>query len=122
MRNYSIAMCEIFNEHIHGMTTMSSPDIETHWLVSYTFTQEEFMNDEWKSELEVMRNAYDLYPEVLKHHRYIRNYSTIVNHPSYYKLDLVEVLELPGGECVGILKTNCIQRLQRRWRNRRIQS
>lgn len=122
MSKYSVAMCEMFNEHMHGLNTRSSPGIESQWLVSYTFTNEEFMNDEWMPVLEVMRNAYDLCPEVLKQHRYIRNYSTIVNHPSYYKLDVVETVELPGGECVGIIKTNCIKQLQRRWRNRRIQS
>lgn len=122
MSKYSVAMCEMFNEHMHGLNTLSSPGIESQWLVSYTFTNEEFMNDEWMPVLEVMRNAYDLCPEVLKQHRYIRNYSTIVNHPSYYKLDVVETVELPGGECVGIIKTNCIKQLQRRWRNRRIQS
>jgi len=122
MSKYSVAMCEIFNDHMHGLNTQSSPGIETHWLVSYTFTQEEFMNNDWKSVLEVMHNAYDICPDVLKQHRYIRNYSNIVNRSSYYKLDVVEIMEMPGGECVGIIKTNCIQQLQRRWRNRRIQS
>jgi|AntAceMinimDraft_4_1070372.scaffolds.fasta_scaffold12640_4 hypothetical protein len=120
MSKYSVAMCEMFNDHMHGINTLSSVGVQSHWLVSYTFTKEEFMNDEWKSMLDVMRNAYHLYPSVLKQHRYIRNYSNIVNHPNYCKLDIVETVELPGGECVGIIKTNCIKQLQRRWRNRRI--
>jgi len=81
MSKYSVAMCEMFNDHMHGINTLSSVGVQSHWLVSYTFTKEEFMNDEWKSMLDVMRNAYHLYPSVLKQHRYIRNYSNIVNHP-----------------------------------------
>jgi len=81
-----------------------------------TFNVDEFIQNEWKDVLELMKFNYLSYSDESKQHSSIRNYKNIVEHPNYYKIELVETEELPGGECVCTIKTNAIKRFQRRWK------
>jgi len=114
-----IAICEIFNQNIHGKTNESTREIDTHILVNTTFTIAEFMNNEWVSLIDMMRQSYQSYSPNIKQHPYIRNYKHIVNDPRYYKLDIVQTQMLEGGECVAVIKTGLLKKLQRRWRSKR---
>lgn len=113
---FELAICEIFNRNIHGYTNQSSRDIDGHILVNITFTPEEFMNNEWHDTINILKSVWQTTPNVLKQHHFIKNYKYIVGHPSYYKLNIVQLYELPGGECVAIIKTGLLKNLQRRWR------
>lgn len=114
---YTIAVCEIFNRNIHGYDTNSTSDIDQRILASYTFTPEEFMDpDEWMPLIENMRIAYSQYSPTTKSHPSIRNYRTIVENPDYYKLDIVQLEEMPGGETCAVIKTGGIKTLQKKWR------
>jgi hypothetical protein len=114
---YTIALCEIFNRNIHGYDTYSTSDIDQRILASYTFTPEEFMDpDEWMPLIENMRIAYSQYSPTTKSHPSIRNYRTIVENPDYYKLDIVQLEEMPGGETCAVIKTGGIKTLQKKWR------
>ena len=114
-----IAICEIFNQNIHGKTSQSTLGIDTHILVNNTFTIDEFMNNEWVPMLDMMRQSYQAYSPNIKQHTYIRNYQRIVDDPRYYKLDIVQTQMLEGGECVAVIKTGLLKKIQRRWRNNR---
>ena len=114
-----IAICEIFNQNIHGKTNQSTPGIDSHILVNNTLTIDEFMNNEWVIMLDMMRQSYQSYSPNIKQHPYIRNYKHIVNDPRYYKLDIVQTQMLEGGECVAVIKTGLLKKLQRRWRSKR---
>jgi hypothetical protein len=114
---YTIAVCEIFNRNIHGYDTNSTSDIDQRILASYTLTPEEFMDpDEWMPLIENMRIAYSQYSPTTKSHPSIRNYRTIVENPDYYKLDIVQLEEMPGGETCAVIKTGGIKTLQKKWR------
>lgn len=114
---YSIALCEIYNKHIHGFDDNSTRDMDQRILASYTFTPDEFMDPhEWMPLLANMRTAYSQYSPAAKTHPRIRNYGRIVDDPGYYKLDIVEVEEMPGGETCAVIKTGAIKAIQRKWR------
>ena len=114
---YSIALCELFNKNIHGHDVNSTKDINQRILASYTFTPEEFMdNQEWVPILANMRIAYSQHSPLAKSHPCIRNYSSIVSDPAYYKLDIVQLEEMPGGETCAVIKTGGIKTLQKKWR------
>ena len=114
---YSIAICEIFNKNIHGFGEESTPDMDNRILASYTFTNEEFMDrSEWVPILANMRIAYSQYTSNAKNHSNIRNYKQIVENPAYYKLDIVKLEELPGGETTAVIKTGGIRHLQKLWK------
>lgn len=115
--NFQIAICEIFNRRIHGyIAGQSSNGIDSHILVKTTFTAEEFMNNEYSEIIENMQQEYNTYPIGYKYHNIIRNYSNIVSSPNYYKVDIVQMFELRGGECIAIVKTYLLKILQRKWR------
>lgn len=115
--NYQIALCEIFNQNIHGFNEDSSEDMNQRILASYTFSREEFMDkNEWMPMIANMRTAYSHYSPYVKNHPSIRNYKNIVDNPDYYKLDIVQVEEMPGGEACAIIKTGGIKRFQRLWK------
>ena len=114
---YSIAICEIFNKNIHGFDDQSTPDMDQRILASYTFTNEEFMDrSEWVPILANMRLAYSQYTPQSKQHSNIRNYRQIVENPDYYKLDIVKLEELEGGETSAVIKTGGIKQFQKVWR------
>lgn len=118
MANFQIAICELFNRRIHGyIHGQSTPGIDAHILVRTTFTPEEFMSNEYADIIEIMRSEYNTYLAGVKYHPLIRNYMNIVNDPRYYRIDIVQTIELQGGECVAVVKTYLLKILQRRWRN-----
>ncbi len=59
---YSLAICELFNPTLHGLTTESSPNIHGQYLVQSSFTMDEFMEDEWTDVLDMMKSQYASYP------------------------------------------------------------
>lgn len=49
-------------------------------------------------------------------HPVIRNYYSIIQHPSYMKLEIVKTFMLSTGELVAVLKTHYLRLFQRTWR------
>ena len=115
---YSLAICELFNPTLHGLTTESSPNINGQYLVQSSFTMDEFMEDEWTDVLDMMKSQYASYPIHYKKNDYIRNYKHIIESNQYFKLDIVKMIELPGVETVGIIKTNGLKRFQKNYRRK----
>lgn len=108
-----LAICELFNPVLHGLTNKSSPCIQGQYLVHSSFTMEEFMEDEWTEILDMMKAHYSSYPEHYKTHTDIRNYKNLIKDGHLFKLDIVQMIELSGGETVGIIKTNGLKLFQR---------
>jgi len=115
--NYSLAICELFNPTIHGVTTTSSPNIESHILASHLFSAIEFYADDWESVLCLMRNEYRNHDSFTKIHPIIRNYDNITLAPTYFRLEIVQSQLLSGGETVASIKTHYLKRVQRKWRS-----
>lgn len=111
---YSIALCEIHNKRLHGMTSDSSPDIQNHYLASFVFDNEEFYDNEWRPLIANMRTSYSQRLNI--NHDNIRNYNNIISNPNYFNLDIVELTELEGGELVATKKTHLLKMIQRKWR------
>lgn len=108
-----LAICELFNPVLHGITVNSSSCIQGQFLVHSSFTMEEFMEGEWTEILDMMKTQYASYPDNYKTHPYIRNYKNFIDNKYFFKLDIIQMIELPGGETVGIIKTTGLKRFQR---------
>ena len=116
---YYIAICEIFNPRIHGKDENSSAGIETHFLVSETFTLEEFYDNSYQDTITYLKADYKkVYKKNKKSlkHPIIRNYNKIIEANNFIKLDIVCIDELTGNETVGYIKTFWIKLIQRRWK------
>lgn len=111
---YSIALCELHNKCLHGMTSDSSPNIQNHYLASFVFDNEEFYDNEWQGVAANMRTAYSQRPNIK--HDNIRNYKNIVSDPNYFNLDIVALNEMEGGEIVATKKTHLLKMIQKKWR------
>ena len=112
---FTLALCEIHNEGMHGKNESSTPGIEGHYLASVTFDPEEFYTNDWRAIAAMMRTHYATHSH-LKNHGSIRNYTNIVDDPNYFTLNIIEMKELQGGECVAAIKTNSLKRVQKAWK------
>ena len=52
MERYKIGICELYNQHIHGFTEK----VEGKYILAYELSLEEFMLDEYKLILELIKN------------------------------------------------------------------
>ena len=119
---YSLAYCEIFNSKIHGKDYSSSKNIDSHYLIFKTLHNDEFHNDadfmEISNDICIIRdnlkNRYSNYSNYS--HPVIRNYSEILIKKEYISLEIIECVELEGGEHVAIYKTFWLRIIQRKWK------
>ena len=119
---YCLAYCEIFNSKIHGKDDSSSKNIDSHYLIFKTLQNDEFHNDANFMEIsndiciirENIRNRYSKYSNYS--HPVIRNYSEILIIKNYMSLEIIECVELEGGEHVAIYKTFWLRIIQRKWK------
>ena len=115
-----LAICEIFNPHMHGQNDDSSPGITSHFLVHSAIDLEEFYDLSFTDIIRMLRDGYHAYLAVwgdrMEHHPIVRNYENIIRGNSYIKLDIVVLDELEGYEAVGYMKTHWIRLIQRRWK------
>jgi len=118
---FHLAICELFNDKIHGYDEMSDPNILGHYLVmeKLDYAEEEF--DEYVEDVLYVQNMkYDIFHNSHHFHVYkhpiIRNYKHIISREEYLKIDIVECHYLSGGECVAVLKTFWLKIIQRKWK------
>uniref|UniRef100_A0A6C0BSH6 Uncharacterized protein n=1 Tax=viral metagenome TaxID=1070528 RepID=A0A6C0BSH6_9ZZZZ len=103
-----IAYCDIYNSSIHGYTNKSSINIHGHFIVRYSITNDEFYSGEY------INLPYKT-PTPTIYHPLIRNFHYI-SMMRYNTFDIVECIELSGGEMIAIIKTYYIRLLQRKWK------
>jgi hypothetical protein len=117
---YNLAYCEIFNSKIHGKNSNSSKNIESHFLIFRTLCINEFYTITQFIPIsdfictirgDYIRNDYSLHL-----HPVIRNYNEILIKKHYISLEIIECIELEGGEHVAIYKTFWLRIIQRKWK------
>ena len=117
---YDLAFCEIFNSKIHGKNSNSSKNIDSHFLIFRTLCIYEFYTITQFIPISnficTIRNDYitNNYSQHL--HPVIRNYNKILIKKHYISLEIIECVELEGGEQVAIYKTFWLRTFQRKWK------
>ena len=107
-----LAIPILHHPYIHGFS--NQPYIG-HYICHGTISVEEYLNpvrnQNW---LNMIKNNLNVEHEKLKNYEHpVRNYWKIVKEP---KIELVEMVRLPSGEDVCIIKTHIIKQIQRKWR------
>ena len=116
MERYKIGICELYNQHIHGFTDK----VEGKYILAYELSLEEFMLDEYKLILELIKNEYMMIEESKKRSDLIRNYKKIIENKKYFSCCLFkdeEIEEYPEINA-AIIKTGGIIWFQKRWKKR----
>ena len=127
----TLGICELYHPKIHGNTSSSSNDINSHYLVYSIVEPDDFMTKlrcldtdfyicEYESDLEALKRVYNKIDKSYNNryikHPLIKNYDSIIRKNNYIKLDIVETYTLPGMEEVAVLKTHYIRLVQRKWK------
>jgi len=105
---YTVALAQLNHPYIHG----SSPELNTHFMCFLKLTPQELYR-EYPHSFPVLEHA-KLRRQAT--HPIIRNYINILKKKGDLSLHIVELQELPTGECVCVLKTLWLRILQRKWR------
>jgi hypothetical protein len=120
---YKLAFCTIFNAYIHGKTVTSSPNIDSHYLIIRLMQLDVFYNSqEFTISMQMMNISREFYYRYLilnkqwTKHPVIRNYKSAVSKKNYISLEIIEHIELEGGEHVAIHKTFWLRIFQRKWK------
>lgn len=115
---YDLAFCELFNRKIHGINNTSSKNIDYYYLIHttvpiYTF-YDPIIFDEIITYVDEIKFCYEL---IYYDRPLIQNYNYIINKNSV-PFDIVECIELDGGEYIAIFKTFWLRIFQRMWKKR----
>lgn len=117
---YDLAFCEIFNSKIHGKNSNSSKNIESHFLIFRTLCINEFYTITQfipiSDFISTIRGDYIINNYSRYLHPVIRNYNEILIKKHYISLEIIECVELEGGEQVAIYKTFWLRTFQRKWK------
>ena len=120
---YELAFCVFFNASIHGRDENSSPDIDSHYLILHSVDMDVFYHSQEFSTFMHMINAsrrhyarYIEFNQRTTEHPVIRNYKCAVVKKNYISLEIIQHIELEGGENVAIYKTFWLRILQRKWK------
>ena len=114
----NLAICEIFNPEIHGLTELSSKNITTQFLVHTKILPKEFYNNTYNDTIKVVKKGYYYYRWAEgPMHPIIRNYEHLLKQTRFPNLEIVIIKELEGMEQIAILKTFWLRIFQRKWKN-----
>jgi hypothetical protein len=117
---YELAFCVFFNPSIHGKDEDSSPDIDSHFLILHSIDMDVFYHSQEFSEfmqmINVSRRHYARWHIRLNKHPVIRNYKYAVVKKNYISLEIIQHVEMDGGEHVAIYKTFWLRIFQRKWK------
>lgn len=109
---FKLAICTLFDPVLYGTDENSTPGIENHYYVVYTFKPKKFYNNDYVSMVNYIRRMVQR--RATHPHPTIRNYNVLLKH---IKLDIIKCDELTGQEQVGYIKTFWLKIVQRRWKN-----
>lgn len=117
---YDLAFCEIFNSKIHGKNSNSSENIDSHYLIFRTLHIDEFYTITQFIPISdficTIRDQYIINNYSQHLHPVVRNYNDILIKKNYLSLEIIECVELKGGEQVAIYKTFWLRIFQRKWK------
>lgn len=139
-RKLNLVVCEMYNKFIHGYDENSYDDVKGHYLCMHVSrnksifderdTESDLEDDDYQREqlyengechindIVDLHSAYyiNYVKNPTRKHDIIRNYRRIISKNDYIQPQLAEVLNLPSGECVAIIKTMWLKVVQRAWR------
>tara|TARA_B100000123_G_C25723152_1_gene425562 strand:+ start:159 stop:608 length:450 start_codon:yes stop_codon:yes gene_type:complete len=118
MPNLTLAICELYTPYFHGYTENSSKNIYGHFIITVIINLDEFYNNEYKDDINMIIECYRIWCCDEGLHPIIRNYHNMITNHNYIKLEIVEIDELNGGETVGYIKTFWLKILQRKWKKK----
>jgi hypothetical protein len=116
MEKYKIGICELYNKHIHGFTDK----LQGKYILSYELSLEEFMLDEYKLILDLIKTEYMMIEVSKKRSDVIRNYEKIIENNNYFSCCLFKDDEIEGSPEINavIIKTGGIIWFQKKWKKR----
>ena len=120
---YELGFCVFFNAYIHGKDINSSSNIDLHYLILHSINADTFYDSLqftiFMNMINISRNHYCRYFQQNQHsteNSYIRNYKNAVSKKNYISLEIIQHIELEGGEHVAIYKTFWLRIIQRKWK------
>ena len=114
----NLAICEIFNPELHGLSQFSSKNITTQFLVHTKILPKEFYNNTYKQTISVIKKGYYYYRWAEgPMHPIIRNYEHLLEKTRFPNLEIAIIKELEGMEQIAILKTVWLRIFQRICKN-----
>ena len=135
---YNLVVCELFNPYIHGSDNSDNKYVNGHYLCAHIsrnrsiFEERLYESDsEDEDDYDYEAHIYDMidlyrgyYSRFSRNqfinnktsHPFIQNYKKITASDNYIVPHIGEVIYLPSGECVVIIKTLWIRLIQRAWK------
>ena len=109
---YNIVLCELYNSKLHGNT--NNNDVRNHYLLINRIKKLDinFINSLTKA----LNKDYIERQQQIIPHKFIKNYKNIITRPNYIKPEIGEIIHLPYGHIVCIIKTLWIKLIQRAWK------
>jgi len=108
---YNIVLCELFNNKLHGST---NSDVSKHYLLINSMKKLDLdFIDSWRAPL---NQDYIDRQQQITPHKFIRNYKNMITQPNYIKPEIGEIIYLPTGHAVCIIKTMWLRVIQRAWK------
>jgi len=109
---YNIVLCELYNDKLHGKT--NNNDAYTHYLLINRIKKLDmnFINSFTKT---INKDYIERQNQIIPH-KFIKNYKNIITRPNYIKPEIGEIIHLPCGRTVCIIKTLWIKIIQRAWK------
>lgn len=126
-RSFELVLCEVFHPLIYGLTPNSSLDISEHYMIQEKIDPSElFVNlshilpDDIDNLFAYLKMRREMFRKFIQHpsfhdHPSIRNYWEISNEITCSP-QIAQCIELPGDECVAILKTHWLRLIQKTWK------
>ena len=124
-KNYELAICELFNPHMHSNINNNNIDsLHYHYLIYTIIDKEEFIDNSYEPYIDLLsrfytyrlRNSLFSRPINIYNDHPIANYNNIIIKPNYIKLDIIQKYDLDNGEQFAIIKTHFLRLLQRKWK------
>jgi hypothetical protein len=104
-----LATCEPYNSFIHSGNTYDG------FIVIYSYTLEEFYEDEWKEEIYIyMKHLFSSLRRNRIVHEHINNYNTIIR--TFNKMNLVEIIVDDTNREMCIIHTYKINIFKKIWK------
>jgi len=118
----TLGICQLFTPNIHGITEDSSPNIIGNYIVADKIDSGEFYDNSYLLTILDIKygwmNAISMIgTRATYNHPIVLNFRHMVSQKDFIKLDIIESIEMSGGEIIAIIKTLWLRILQRRWKN-----